>query len=61
MCLVVASLDAEASWGHNFARQSRVRGICRVLCVMLPIVLYRCRRLLIRIRTFEKDDSSFDE
>ena len=43
-CLVVASLNAGASWGHNFARQSKVCGICRVLCVMLPIVLYRCRR-----------------
>ena len=45
-CLVVAPLNAEPSWGHNFARQSRVCGICRALCVNLPIVLYRCRRLL---------------
>ena len=42
-CLVVASLNAEESCGHGFARHSRVSGI--VEC--LVFVLYKCRGLLI--------------
>ena len=48
----LSPLNAEASWGVQFCEAmlvllSRVRGICRVLCVMLPVALYRGRRRLI--------------